>query len=139
MKEVTLRCDGGVRLGQMALGYVVLNIGDEKEILFQGFKKCGKGTSNVSEYRALIAGLIHCLKENIEIVRIIVDSQLLVKQITGAAKTSNIELLKHKIKVTELLLQFKEYSIKWEPRHKNKLADNLVNLAFTKKKKNVKK
>jgi len=139
MKEVILRTDGGIRESHMACAYVVLSL-DEKQILFSDYKRCGdKGTSNISEYRGVIFGLIKCLKEKIEIIHIILDSQLLVKQITNTAKTNNEELIKHRDKVLELLEQFKEFSIKWEPRNHNKLADELVNKAFVKKKKNVKK
>lgn len=140
MCEVILRCDGGIRKSQMACAYVVLSL-DEKLVLFQDYKKCGSknSTSNISEYRGLIFGLLKCLKEKIEVVHIILDSQLVVRQVNGAAKTNNKELIKHRDKVLELLKQFKEFSIKWEPRNHNKLADELVNKAFIKKKKNVKK
>jgi len=140
MKEVILRTDGGIREFKMACAWIAFNPEDVKEIVFQGSKKCGKkGTSNIAEYRGLIAGLTHALKEKIEIIHITVDSQLIVKQITKAAKTNNEELIKHRDKVLELLEQFKEFSIKWESRENNKLADELVNRVFGIKKKNVKK
>lgn len=138
MKEATLRTDGGVRSLQMACAYVILSL-DEKEILFQGSKKCGKGTSNCAEYRGLIFGILKCLEEKIEIIHIVLDSQLVVRQITLAAKTNNRELIKHRDKILELLEQFKEWTIKWEGRENNKLADELVNKVFIGKKKNVKK
>lgn len=140
MEECLLRTDGGIRNGQMACAYVILSL-DEKQILFSDHKKCGKkGTSNISEYRGVIFGLIKCLEKEVKIVHIIIDSQLVVKQVTDAAKTSNVELLKHKTKVLQLLQQFESWTIKWEPRENNKLADELVNKIFGgKKKKNVKK
>ena len=139
MKEVILRTDGGIREGKMACAYVILSL-DEKQILFSDYKRCGdKGTSNISEYRGVIFGLLKCLKENIEVVHIILDSQLVVRQVNGAAKTNNKELIKHRDKVLELLEQFKEHTIKWEPRKNNEMADDLVNKVFMDKKKNVKK
>jgi len=140
MKEVILRTDGGIREGRMACGWVAFNPENEKEIVFQGSKKCGKkGTSNVAEYRGVISGLTEAIKEKVKIVHIIIDSQLVVKQVTDAAKTNNMELLKHKSKVLELLKEFESWTIKWEPRENNKLADELVNRVFGVKKKNVKK
>jgi ribonuclease HI len=135
--KIILYCDGGARLGQMALGYIGLNPNNEKEILFQGFKKCGKGTSNCAEYRSLIAGLSHCVKEKINIVHVFMDSKLVVQQINGAFKINNKILKDHKEKSLELLSNFEDWSLGWVPRHKNKLADELVNKAFVKKKKNV--
>ncbi len=44
----------------MAYGYLALDP-DSKEELFHGCRTCGKGTSNVAEYRALIAGIKGCL------------------------------------------------------------------------------
>jgi len=140
MKEIILRTDGGIREGRMACGWVAFNPENEKEVVFQGSKKCGKkGTSNIAEYRGLIAGLMCCLEKGIKIVHIIVDSQLIVKQVTNIAKTNNVELLKHKNRVIQLLKEFESYTIKWEPRQNNEMADELVNKAFIGKKKNVKK
>lgn len=139
MNEVVLRTDGGIRELRMACAYVILSL-DEKQILFSDYKRCGdKGTSNIAEYRGVILGLSRCLKEKIETIHIILDSQLIVKQISGNAKTNNKELIKHRDKILELLEQFKEWTIKWEPRNHNKLADELVSKAFIKKNKNVKK
>ena len=136
MKEIVLRTDGGIRESKMACAWIAFNPENEKEILFQGSKKCGKqGTSNISEYRGVICGLIEAIKEGVKIVHIILDSQLVVKQVTDAAKTSNVELLKHKSKVLELLKEFESWTIKWEPRENNKLADDLVNKVFEIKKK----
>jgi ribonuclease HI len=133
--EVILRCDGGIRQGRMALGYLAFNPNNENEIYFQGSKRCGSnGTSNVAEYRALIEGLDRCVKEQVKIVHIILDSQLVVKQVNGSFKVTNLELKKHMDKVVELLNNFQDYSIKWEPRSHNKLADRLVNNVFEGKK-----
>lgn len=135
MDEVLLRCDGGIRNGKMALGYLAFNPQNEKEIIFQGAKKCGSnGTSNVAEYRALIEGLTRCVKEGVKIVHVILDSQLVIKQVTGHFKVTNPELKTHCDKVLELLEQFEDHSMKWEPRSHNKLADRLVNNIFEGKK-----
>jgi len=139
MNEVLLRTDGGIRNGKMALGYLAFNPQNEKEIYFEGSKRCGSdGTSNVAEYRALIEGLARCIKEQVKIVHIIMDSQLVVKQVNESFKCTNPDLKKHRDKVWELLESFDDYSIKWEPRSHNKLADRLVNNVFEGRK-NVKR
>lgn len=97
------------------------------------------GTSNISEYRALIAGLHGSLKEGVEVVHIIGDSQLVVKQVTGVFKAKKKELIDHRDYVLELLKQFDYYTIKWVPRKENKRADALVNQVFEERNKRCSK
>lgn len=100
----------------------------------QGNNTCGRKTSNIAEYRALIAGIKGSLKYGVDIIHIIGDSQLVVKQITGAFKAKKADLIEHRDHVLELLKQFDSYSIKWVPRNENKRADALVNEVFEKRK-----
>ena len=84
----TLYFDGGVRKGICAYGWLLVDSEDETEVIASGHRTCGVGTSNISEYRALIAGLQGSLGAGIDIVHIMGDSQLVVKQVTGAFKVS---------------------------------------------------
>lgn len=132
MNEAKLFVDGGIRKGLMALGFVVYSMQDKE--LFGGKKTCGRrGTSNIAEYRALIAGIQSCLENKINIVHIYSDSLIMVKQITEAMKVVNPILIKHKDVVINLLEKFENYSIKWIPREENKEADKLVNEVFNAK------
>lgn len=120
----------------MAYGWIICSPEDETQVIASGNKRCGSGTSstsNISEYRALIAGLQGCLKIGVNIVHIIGDSQLVVKQVTGAFKVNKKELKKHCNRVLELLEQFDNYTIKWVPRNENKRADALVGEVFLRK------
>ncbi len=118
----------------MAYGWLLLDSEDATEVIVSGNRTCGKGTSNISEYRALIAGLQGSLKIGINIIHIIGDSQLFVKQVSGAFMVKKSELIKHRDRVLELLEQFEDYTIKWVPRTKNKQADTLVNEVFERRK-----
>jgi len=131
--EATLYFDGGIRQGTMAYGWVLLSPNDETNILASGNKTCGTGTSNISEYRALIAGLQGSIKYGVDTIHIIGDSQLIIKQVTGAFRVNKLELRLHRDHVIKLLKQFKSYTIKWVPRRENKLADALVNEVFEKR------
>jgi len=118
----------------MALGFVAYDMNDNE--IFSGGRLCGKnGTSNISEYRALIAGLERSLQYGIESIHVIGDSQLVVKQVTGSFKVNKTELKKHRDRVLELLEQFEYYTIKWVPRRNNQRADALVNEAFERRNK----
>lgn len=114
----------------MAYGWILLNPDDETDVIASGNRTCGTGTSNISEYRALIAGLQGSLKAGIDIIHIIGDSQLVVKQVTKVFKVNKPELKRHRDRVLELLEQFEDFTIKWVPRKDNKRADALVNEIF---------
>ena len=128
--EVILYFDGGIRQGIMAYGYLLCSPQDETEVISFGQRTCGKGTSNIAEYRALIAGLQGSLKVGVDIVHIIGDSQLVVKQVTKVFKVNKPELKRHRDRVLELLDHFEDHTIKWVPRRENKRADALVNEVF---------
>ncbi|KKN98970.1 hypothetical protein LCGC14_0142150 [marine sediment metagenome] len=130
----TLYFDGGIRQGQMAYGWYICNPEDETEVFASGSRTCGTGTSNLAEYRALIAGLQGALKAGVDIIYIIGDSQLIIKQVTGAFKAKKQELIDHRDHVLKLLDHFEDYTIKWVPRNQNKRADALVNAVFEKRK-----
>ncbi len=122
--------DGGIREGLCAYGWILCDPANEAIIMASGNKTCGRETSNISEYRGLIASLRGAILHGIDIVHIIGDSQLVVKQITGAFKTNKQELKEHRDYVLKLLEKFESYTIKWVPRNQNKRADALVNEVF---------
>lgn len=133
MLECILHFDGGVRQGQMAYGWILDSM-DDQEVIASGNRTCGIGSSNVSEYRALIAGLQGSLKAGVDVIHVIGDSQLIIKQVIGAYKAKKPELIKHRDFVLELLKQFEDFTIKWVPRQQNKRADALVNEVFDRRK-----
>jgi ribonuclease HI len=118
----------------MAYGYLIVNPNNEEEIIASGNRTCGTGTSNIAEYRALIAGLQGSLKAGIKTIHIMGDSQLIIKQVTGAFKVKKEELKQHRDYVLKLLEQFDDHSIKWIPRRENHRADALVNIVFDRRK-----
>lgn len=130
MKDTTLYFDGGIRQGIMAYGWLVVDSKDETEVIASGLRTCGEGTSNIAEYRALIAGLQGSIKVGVTDIHIIGDSQLIIKQVTKVFKVNKPILLRHRDRVLELLEQFESYTIKWVPRRDNKRADSLVNEVF---------
>lgn len=131
--EATLYFDGGIRQGICAYGWLLVDPDDESRIIAFGHRTCGPGTSNLSEYRSLIAGLQGSLKAGVNVIHIIGDSRLVVSQVGGYWKVNKPELIKHRDRVLELLEQFEDYTIKWVPRRENKRADRLVNEVFEKR------
>lgn len=135
-EEGTLYFDGGIRQGIMAYGWILFAhscVTTDDGIIASGNRTCGTGTSNIAEYRALIAALQGSLQAGIDIIHIIGDSQLIIKQVTKVFKVNKPELKKHRDCVLELLEQFEDHTIKWVPRRDNRRADALVNEVFERK------
>lgn len=131
--EAILHFDGGIRNGIMAYGWVLTDIQSPDVAIATGHKKCGKGTSNISEYRALIAGLQGALNNSVDVIHIFGDSQLVIKQVSGVFSAKKKELREHRDFVLKLLEKFDDHTIKWVPREENTWADELVNRVFGRK------
>lgn len=87
----------------------------------------GVATNNVAEYAALIAGLNECLEMGITEVEIRSDSELCVRQIEGAYKVKNENLIVLHRRVLGLLSRFEKWDIRHIPREENKVADSISN------------
>ena len=88
-KSWTLRCDGGSRgnPGPGASGYVLIDPAG-KEVESRG-EFLGPVTNNVAEYRALLAGLEAATRLSARPLEIRMDSELVVRQMTGEYRVKN--------------------------------------------------
>lgn len=131
MREGVLYTDGASsgNPGESGIG-VVLTIGDKRIELSEYI---GRATNNVAEYRALLKGLEKARKLGLDKVEILLDSELLVKQIKGeyGVKSESLKTLYER--VISLLRTFRSYSIRHIPREKNAAADRLARMAIKKK------
>lgn len=128
-KKIVLYCDGGARgnPGPAASAFAVLenNKAVYKESLF-----LGKTTNNVAEYQSVVIALkwLSKQKSKQESIKVVVDSQLVFRQLNGEYKIKKEELKKLAIKIKQLEKKIKsEIIFDWLPRSKNKIADKLVN------------
>jgi len=121
--------DGGARgnPGPAAAAFLILS--EEGRILKTHRRFIGLCTNNQAEYRALIAALESAAALNSEEVTCHLDSELVVKQLTGeyAVKNSELSLLWRKVR--ELRKHFKEVKFVNVPRTNSFIqrADELVN------------
>jgi ribonuclease HI len=90
-------------------------------------------TNNEAEYEALILGLKNALSLGIEEIKIHMDSELLVRQLTGLYRVKNPRLAIYFQQVRDLLNKFSGYYIIHIPREQNREADAMANEAFKKK------
>jgi ribonuclease HI len=124
--------DGGARgnPGPAAIGFVVLS--DKGQVLMANSRYVGWRTNNQAEYEALIAALYSAVALHAEEVICHLDSELVVKQVTGEYMVKNSELRKLWRKVQELSRRFKKVSFTSVPRTNIQIqrADALVNEAL---------
>ncbi len=129
-REWTLRCDGGSRgnPGPGALGFVLADPAGA-EIEARG-EYLGQVTNNVAEYRSLIAGLSAAVRHGAQPLCVAMDSELVVRQMTGRYRVKNAGLKPLHEQAKEVLKQLGR--VRWTsvPREDNGRADALVNEAL---------
>jgi ribonuclease HI len=113
--------------GPAAIGYVVVS---GEGIVAEGGERIGESTNNRAEYEALIRALEVARDHGFDEVDVRGDSELIVKQVTGAYRTNDPDLRECRVEVRELLGSFDRWSIEHVPREINDRADDLANEAL---------
>lgn len=127
---MVLYVDGGARgnPGPAAIGVVVYD--PAGAILEELAERIGVATNNVAEYRALLRGLERAAALNAADVRIVNDSELVARQLTGAYKVKHPAMQALHAQAKQALRGFERWQIKTVPRAQNARADALVNHAL---------
>jgi len=129
-----LYTDGGARGNPGPAGIGVVIQDTEGNSLDTLGAYIGHATNNQAEYRALITGLgriADLTKAKIQTsVEVYLDSELLVKQLTGEYRVKNKQLKPLYEKVQKMTREFKSVSFAYTPRAGNREADRLVNRAI---------
>jgi ribonuclease HI len=90
----------------------------------------GETTNNVAEYQALIAGLHCALEHGVTELAVRMDSELVVRQMTGVYRVRNAGLKPLFEEARRLSEQFKEFDIAHVRREHNVRADSEANKAL---------
>jgi ribonuclease HI len=130
--ELTIFTDGASRNNPGEAGAGVLILRDKKPVAKLA-RYLGTTTNNIAEYTAAIMGMEHAIKLGASSVRLLADSELLVKQLNGQYKVKNegLKPLHHKVK--ELIAKIGSVEVQYIPRAQNKEADALANKAIDEK------
>lgn len=124
--------DGGARGNPGPAGYGVV-IEDQSGKKIAGLSKyLGHQTNNVAEYQGLIAALEYAVANGHKALKLISDSELLVKQIKGIYKVKNLALQDLHARAKKLISQLEWFSIGHALREHNREADRLANEAMDK-------
>jgi ribonuclease HI len=92
----------------------------------------GHQTNNFAEYQGLIGALEYAIEHGPKALKLISDSELLVKQIKGIYKVKNATLQDLHGRARELIAQLEWFSIGHAFREQNQEADRLANDAMDK-------
>ena len=124
--------DGGARGNPGPAGYGVV-IKDESGRKVAALSEyLGHQTNNFAEYQGLIAALEYAIEHGPKALKVISDSELLVRQIKGIYKVKNAVLQDLHGRAQELTAQLDWFSIGHAFREQNQEADRLANEAMDK-------
>src|ERR1700679_4048995 len=124
--------DGGARGNPGPSGYGVV-IQDEAGRKVAALSEyLGHQTNNFAEYQGLIAALEYAVANGHKALKVISDSELLVRQIKGIYKVKNAALQDLHGRAKELIAQLDWFSIGHVLRGHNEAADRLATAAMDK-------
>lgn len=124
--------DGGARGNPGPAGYGVVIQDQSGKKVAQLSEYLGHQTNNFAEYQGLIAALEYALQHGPKALKLISDSELLVRQIKGIYKVKNAALQDLHGRAKELIAQLEWFSIGHALREHNTEADRLANEAMDK-------
>jgi ribonuclease HI len=130
MRVLRLFTDGGSRgnPGPAGLGMVIED--DQGMRLWGGHRFVGTATNNQAEYLALIDGLRKVAEWKPDSLEVYMDSELVVKQVSGRYKVRHADLQPLHRQALGLLQGFPRVDVRHVPRERNHGADALANRAM---------
>jgi len=130
--KLNLYTDGGARGNPGPGGIGVLLCNDEGTEVASYKDHIGHATNNIAEYCAIIAGLELAKQFNPTKLSCYLDSELVVKQLTGVYKVKNDKMKQLYAEVQSSRVDFDDISFTHVPRthEKMRIADKLVNQAL---------
>lgn len=128
--HVIVYVDGGARGNPGPAGYGVVIQDQSGHKLAALSEYLGHQTNNFAEYSGLIAALRYALQNGHNALRVVSDSELMVKQIRGEYKVKNLALQTLHREAKDLISKLEWFRIEHVLRGKNCEADALANAAM---------
>ena len=119
--------DGGARGNPGPAAAAGVIIGADGSVLAEVTDYLGTTTNNVAEYKALIMTLRRALELGCHRVAVKMDSELVVKQLSGEYRVKDEKMVSLHAEVRRLLSRFAGQTVEHVARASNKRADKLVN------------
>jgi ribonuclease HI len=127
---INAHCDGGARGNPGPAGYGALIQDDQGMVLAELSEFLGIRTNNYAEYSGLLGCLQYALDHGHRRLRVVSDSELMVKQIQGKYKVNSPDLKPLWQEAKNRIAKLEAFEISHALRHKNKDADRLANEAM---------
>lgn len=124
--------DGGARGNPGPAGYGVVITDQAGHKVASLSEYLGHQTNNFAEYSGLLAALEYALEHGHKALKVVSDSELMVKQIRGEYKVKSPSLLDIYQHAKTLIRKLEWFSIGHTLREGNQEADRLANLAMDK-------
>ncbi len=124
--------DGGARGNPGPAGYGVVIKDQSGNRVATLSEYLGHQTNNCAEYSGLLAALEYALENGHRALKVISDSELMVKQIRGQYKVKSPALLDLYQRAKALIAKLDWFSIQHVLRAQNREADGLANAAMDK-------
>ncbi|HTV66145.1 MAG TPA: ribonuclease HI family protein [Bryocella sp.] len=122
--------DGGARGNPGPAGYGVVFEDEVGRPVANLSEYLGRQTNNYAEYSGLLAALNYTLRHGFKALKVVSDSELMVKQINGEYKVSSPALKELHQRAMQLIEQLDYFDIRHVLREKNREADRLANVAM---------
>ncbi len=126
----TAHCDGGSRgnPGPAGFGAVIENA--EGQVVARLSEYLGRQTNNYAEYKGLLAVLGWALANGVRRLRVVSDSELMVRQMKGIYKVKNPGLRPLWEEARQMASRLDGFEMRHTLREGNKEADRLANKAM---------
>lgn len=123
-------CDGGSRGNPGPAGFGVFLQDEQGKVVGELSEYLGRKTNNFAEYSGLLAALAFAIEQGHGRLRVVSDSELMVKQIKGQYRVNSPELKPLYDEAKRRIARLEGFQIQHVLREKNQRADKLANLAM---------
>jgi ribonuclease HI len=130
MSAHTAHVDGGARGNPGPAGYGVTIQDASGKPVAELSEYLGHRTNNYAEYQGLLAALRYATENQIKALKVISDSELMVRQMKGIYKVRHPELRKLYDEAQQLVRRLDHFEIGHTLREHNQTADRLANQAM---------
>ncbi|MDQ6692003.1 MAG: ribonuclease HI family protein [Candidatus Dormibacteraeota bacterium] len=129
-ESVVVHTDGASRgnPGPASIGVVIAGL--DGRVLVEFGEALRPTTNNVAEYTAVVRALERAAELGARRVRMMMDSQLVVRQLNGSYRVKHVDMIPLYRRVLELIQRFESVTFEHVPREQNVEADRLANQAL---------
>lgn len=126
----TAHCDGGSRGNPGPSGYGAVVEDPKGQVVARLSEFLGRQTNNFAEYKGLLAVLAWARQQGVRQLRVVSDSELMVKQLKGQYKVASPALRPLWEEARRLSRELERFEIRHTLRGGNQEADRLANEAM---------